>query len=114
MLHPSLSRQFRTYDPNLHFCYLAHPVFSDMMFVSPVSRMGNRCAQVYAKDFGWARAFPMAFRSEAHETLSLLFARDGVPPACICNNTKEVEQSKLYHKLKDAACHLKQLEPCTS
>ena len=38
---------------------------------------GNRCAQVYATDFGWAKAFPMASRSKAHETLSLLFARDG-------------------------------------
>ena len=114
MLHSSFSRQVRINDHNLCYHHLAHTVFLDTMFVSTVSRQGNRCAQVYVTDFGWARAFPMAFRSEAHETLSLLFARDGVPPACICNNTKEVEQSKLYHKLKDAACHLKQLEPCTS
>ena len=31
----------------------------------------NRCAQVYATDFRWARAFPMASKSEAHETLLL-------------------------------------------
>ena len=60
MLHPSLSRRFRMNDQNLCYHCLAHPVFSDMMFASTVSRRGNRCAQVYATDFEWARAFPMA------------------------------------------------------
>ena len=32
----------------------------------------------------------MASRSEAHETLSLLFARDGVPLAYIYESTKEM------------------------
>ena len=84
-----------------------------MMFASTVSWRGNRCAQVYVTDFGWTTAFPMAFRSEAHETLSLLFARDGVLPACTCNNAKEMVQGKFHQKLKNSACHLKQLDPCT-
>ena len=65
-------------DKNLHYCHLAHPVFSDMMFASTVFGRGNRCAQVYATDFGWARAFSMTSRSETHDTLLLLFVRDGV------------------------------------
>ena len=72
-----------------------------MMFASTVSRRSSRCAQVYATDFGWVIAFPMVSRSEAHETLLLLFARDMV-------------QSKFYQNLKGAACHLKHLEPYTS
>ena len=63
-------------DRNLCYNCLTHPVFSDTMFASTVSRRGNRCEQVYATDFGWARAFPMASRYEAHETMSLLFPRD--------------------------------------
>ena len=98
---------------NLCYCDLSHPVFSDMMFASTVSRWGNKCAQVNVTDFGWARACPMASRSEAHETLSLLLARDGVLPACICNNAKKMVHGKFYWKLKDAACHLKQLAPYT-
>ena len=78
--------------------------FSGTMFVSTVSRRGNICAQVYATDFGWARAFPMASINDAHETSLLVFAWDGVPPACICDNAKEMVQGKFYHKLKDAAC----------
>ena len=108
MLHPLLSRRFRTNDCNLH-C-LAHPVFSDTMFASTVSRRGNRCAQVCATDFGWARVFPMSSRSEAHETLSLLFVRDDVLSTCICDYAKEMIQGKFHQKLKDDACHLKQLE----
>ena len=41
----------------------------------------------------------------------MLFVWDGFPPACICNNVKEMIQGTFYHKLKDVACHLKQLEP---
>ena len=81
------------------------------MFASTVSRSGNICAQVYATDFGWTRAFQMASRSKAHETLSLLFAIDGVPPACMCDNAKVMLQDKFIQKLNNAACHLKQLEP---
>ena len=113
MLHPSLMRWLRTNDWNLHYCCLAHPAFSVMMFASTMSRRGNRCAQVYATDFGWTRAFSMASRSEAHETLLLLFVRNGVPPTCICNNAKEIIHGKFSQKLKDAACHLKRLEPYT-
>ena len=90
MLYPSLLRQFRRNDRNLHYHCLAHPVFSDTMFASTMSRRGNRCVQVYTTDFGWARAFPMASRSEAHKTLVLLL----VPPACICDNAKEIVQGK--------------------
>ena len=82
------------------------------MFVITVSRRGNKYAQVCATDFGWARAFPMTFRSDAHETFLLLFAKDGVLPACICNNAKDMIHGKFNQKLKDAACHLKQLESC--
>ena len=55
----------------------------------------------------------MASRSEAHETLLMLFVRGGVPPTCICNSAKEMIKGKFHEKLKDAACHLKQLEPYT-
>ena len=62
---------------------------------------------VYATDFGWARAFSMTYRSEIHETLSFLFARNCVLPACIYDNAKEMVQDQFHEKLKDAACHLK-------
>ena len=78
-----------------------------MMFARIMSRRGNRCPLVNAIDFEWVIAFAMTSRSEAHETLWLQFATDGVLPACISDNAKEMVQGKLYQKVKDAACHLK-------
>ena len=98
---------------NLHYHHLAHPIFSDTMYASTVSRRSNRCAQEYATDLGWVRAFPMALRSEAHDTLLMLVAWDGVLPACICISAKEMIQGKFYQKLKDAMCQLKQFKQYT-
>ena len=35
---------------------------------------------VFPTEFGWSRAHLMKNKGNAHETLSLLFKRDGVPP----------------------------------
>ena len=64
------------------------------MFDSAAFRRGNGCAQVFATVFGYVRMHEMASRSEANETLLLLFARDGVPSVCICNDAKEIIQGK--------------------
>ena len=77
-----------------------------MMFAN-TERRGNRCAQVNDTDFEWTIASLLASRTEALETLSLLYARDCVPPGFICNITKNMIQGKLYQKLKDAVCQLK-------
>ena len=65
-----------------------------MMFASTLTRRGNRFAQVYATNFGWVRAFPVASISEAHETLSILFVTDVVLQDFIHNNAKEIIQGK--------------------
>ena len=78
-----------------------------------VSRKGNRCAQVYATDLEWDRAFQMASRSDAHETLSLLFMRYSVQPDHTCNNAREIIQGKFHQKLKNAECQFIWLEPYT-
>ena len=64
----------------------------------------------YTKDFVWTKVHPVASRIEAHETLFLHFGRDGVPPACMCENAKEMIQGKFYQKHKDAAYQLKQFK----
>ena len=66
---------------------------------------------VFATKFGWSHSFPMK-ESEAHEALSL-FQWDGVPPAIICDNVKEMILGKFKRKLKEASCHLRQTEPFT-
>ena len=112
MLHPSLFRWFRTNDKSICHHFLAYLVFS-IIFTNTVPRKGNRCAQVYATDLGWAKAFPVASWCKAHETLSLLFARYGLLLACIHDNAKKLLQRMFNQKLKDASFHLKHLESYT-
>ena len=64
-------------------------------------QQGQQLCTIIWHKLNCARTFPMAPKSEAHETLLLLFTRDGVPPAFICKNAKKMI------KLKDAACQLK-------
>ncbi len=45
--------------------------------------------QAYATSFGGACAHPMKCKGDAHETLSLVFQRDGVPPTMVTNDSKE-------------------------
>ena len=53
----------------------------------------------------------MSQKGLAHEGLSLLFQRAGVPSACIVDGAKEQVQGAFHRKLREAACQLKQIEP---
>ncbi len=66
-------------------------------------------AQVYATSFGWAQAYLMKRKGEAHETLSFVFHRDGVPPTMVTNDSKEQTQGEFRRKLREADCH-----PCVT
>ncbi len=113
VLHPTLSRRFRTNDRHLRYRRMPCNLYSDTMFSSVLSSRGNKCAQIFASDFGWSRAFPMERKGLAHEALSLLFQRDGVPPRMICDGAAEMtgRNSLFFKKLKEAQCHLRETEP---
>ena len=81
------------------------------MFSGTVSRRGNKCAQVFSTSFDWSRAHPMKSKGEAHEALSLLFNRDGVPNTMVMDGSKEQTQGKFKKKCQEADCHVKQTEP---
>ncbi len=52
----------------------------------------------------------MTRKGEAHETLSLLFHRDGVPLTMVFDGSKEQCQGDLKRKLCKADCHARQTE----
>jgi hypothetical protein len=83
--HPSLTRRYPTNDRQLRYRRLPFDLYTDTMKATVPSKLGNRYAQVYASRNGWTRAHPMRLRSQAHETFSLLCARDGVPSNNISN-----------------------------
>ena len=54
----------------------------------------------YPTDFDWVGAFSMSSWSEAHEALSLWFAKDSVLSACIFDNANDIINGRLHQKLK--------------
>jgi hypothetical protein len=75
------------------------------------SPRGNIGCQLFATDFGWSRAFPLAHKRDAHEALSLVFKRDGVPQKLVCNGAKETKNSTFHKKCKEAGCGFAVTEP---
>jgi hypothetical protein len=73
----------------LRYKRVLHTMFSNTLFAGSVSQQGNKMAQVYAMSFGWARAHPMKHKGDAHETLSLVFQRNDVPPIMVTDDSKE-------------------------
>ncbi len=53
----------------------------------------------------------MTRKGEAHETLSLLFHRDGVPPTMVFDGLNEHCKGDFKRKLRKADCHARQTEP---
>ena len=95
----------------LQYKRVLHTMFSNTLFAGSISRQSNKMAQVYATSFGWAHAHPMKRKGDAHETLSLVFQCDGVPPTMVTNDSKEQTKGEFRQKLKEADCHPRVTEP---
>jgi hypothetical protein len=55
----------------------------------------------------------MKKEKEAHDALSLLFHRDGVPKVMVMDGSKAHVEGEFRRKLCDAGCHIKQTEAHT-
>jgi hypothetical protein len=101
-LHPTLSRRFRTNDRQLRYRRIPHEVYTDTMKASTVSWFRqNKYAQVFCTRFGWTRVYPMRSKAEAHEGLTMMFQRDGVPLSIIMDGSKEQTMGEF---LLEGAC----------
>jgi len=110
-INPTLSRRFPTNDRFARYRRLPEDLFTDTLIAGTVSKRGNKNTQVFTARNGWMRAHPMRRKGEAHEALSLLFHRDGVPPVMVVDGSKEQTSADFRRKLKEADCHLRQTEP---
>jgi hypothetical protein len=88
-------------------------MFTDTMYSTILSRQQNKAARIFCTDLGFVRSFPMKKESEAHEALSLLFHRDGVPNVMVMvmDGAKAQVEGQFRRKLHNAGCHIKQTEP---
>jgi hypothetical protein len=75
------------------------------------SPRGSIGCQLFGTDFGWSRAFPLPQKKDAHEALSLVFRRDGVPHKIVCDGAKESKNSTFHKKSKEAGCGFSVTEP---
>ena len=87
--HPSLSRRFRTNDRQLRYNRISAEMFTDTAQANITSKRGNRYSQLFSLPFGWVRAFGIPKKSDAHDALSLLFKREGVPTTMVMDVSKE-------------------------
>ena len=113
LLHPTLSRRFRTNDRQLRYRRLPVECFTDTLIAKTPSRRLNSYAQIFSTADGWCRAYPMKTKSEAHDGLSLLFQREGVPNVMIMDGALEQVQGTFRKKCREAGVHVKQTEPHT-
>ena len=84
VLNPTTTRRYRTNERQLHYRRLSHDMFNDTLEASACSWFRqNQYVQVFAMAFGWCGFYPMRKKRDAHHGLSLMAARDGVPPHLI-------------------------------
>ena len=55
----------------------------------------------------------MRKKSQAHEGLSLLFSRDGMPASIIVDGAREQTHGEFKKKARQADCHVRTTEPYT-
>jgi hypothetical protein len=113
MVHPSLTKRYKTNDRHLRYRRLPVTMNTDTMYSTILSRQMNKVAQIFTTDFGFVRALPMKKEREAHEALSLLFHRDVVLNVMVMDGSKAQVEGEFRRKLCDAGCHIKQTEPHT-
>jgi Reverse transcriptase (RNA-dependent DNA polymerase) len=111
VLNPSIERRWPTGDRPLRYKKLGFPVYHDVFKANIVSHRNNKCAEIYASDFGWSRTFPMQKEADVHETLDIFLSRYGVPDSFISDGARAFEFGKFRKKARDAGCYCKLTDP---
>ena len=94
----------------LRYRRLPVDLFTDTLEAGIILHRGNRYAQVYAQRNTWCKAYPMA-KSDAHKTLSLLFAQEGVPSTLVMDGAREQVMGEFRCRGSQADWYMKQTEP---
>jgi hypothetical protein len=110
MIHTSLKKRYKTNDRQLINLRLPVTLFMNSIYSTILSIQGKKAAQILCDGAGWRRAFPMNKEKEAHESLSMLFHRDGVPNVMVMDGAKAQVEGEFRRKLRDTACHMKKTE----
>ncbi len=103
VLYPTLSCRFRTNDRQLRYRRHANDCFTDTLISNTTSILNTKYAQIFATTDGWCRAYPIAKKKlDAHEGLSVLFLRKGVPNTIIMDGARGQTMSLFCRKCREA------------
>ena len=90
ILKPTMTCRYLTNDRQLRYRWLSHDIFTDTLEASVRSWFRqNQYSQFFATAFFWCRVYLIKKKQDAHHGLSLISARDGVPPHLIMDIFKE-------------------------
>jgi hypothetical protein len=64
MIHPSLTKRYKTNDRQLRYRRLPVTMYTDTMYSTILSRQKNKAAQIFCTDFGFVRAFTLKKEKE--------------------------------------------------
>jgi len=107
----TLTKRVKPVASQLRYRHLCTSLYMDTMFSCVMSLHGNTCAQVYVNNLHWTHAYALKSKGNAHETLDLLFHREGVPAEIISDGAKELVQGEFRRKVCAAGAHARQIEP---
>jgi hypothetical protein len=82
MVHPSLTKRYKTNDRQLRYRRLPVTMYTDTMYSTILSRQMNKAPQIFTTDFVFVRAFPMKKEKDAHEALKKGVVRQMMRSGC--------------------------------
>jgi hypothetical protein len=104
LMHPSLTKIYKINDRQLRYRRFPGTMYTTIMYSTILSRQMNKAAHIFCTGFGFVRAFPLNKEKEAHDALSLLFHRYGVPNVMVVDGAKV--QVERVNQEKNARCRL--------
>lgn len=107
------TRRLRHTNQQFKYRRLNAVVYTDTMFMKPMTLLRHTCAQVYVTDFEWTKVYPIKSKKEAPYTLDLLHKEYGVFHTIVSDNAPELIHGDFARKARKAGAILHPIEAHT-
>ena len=74
--------------------------YTDTLFFGNKSIQGNSCAQIYVNRAGYTKIYPLASKSNAHESLTAFIHEVGIPGSLHSDDAKELVSGVMLQKMR--------------
>jgi len=107
------TRRLKPYASQLRYRRLNAEMYCDSLKGPCKSLRGNAYAITYATEYHWSTIFPIEREKDAHQTVTDLFRRYGVPKSMRPDYAKVLVEGEFARKVRRQECHLHPAEPHT-